>query len=96
MDLFFYREPEEAKEKEDDEVALTTDYPDYGGGASGALGGFGDQWSAQIPDAQWAPDMPPPIAAAPVAGNGWTADGKRAAAFLFLCQKFQYFFFWLG
>ncbi|XP_023768201.1 40S ribosomal protein SA [Lactuca sativa] len=78
VDLFFYREPEEAKEKEDDEVALTTDYPDYGGGASGALGGFGDQWSAQIPDAQWAPDMPPPIAAAPVAGNGWTADAPVA------------------
>lgn len=71
VDLFFYREPEEAKEQED-EVALTTDYPEYGGAA------LGDQWSAQIPDAQWAPDMPPPIAAAPVAGTGWTADAPVA------------------
>ncbi|KAI3513418.1 hypothetical protein L1887_20750 [Cichorium endivia] len=76
VDLFFYREPEEAKEQEE-EAALTTDYPDYGGGA---LGGIGDQWSAQIPDAQWAPDMPPPIAAAPVAGSGWTGDAPVAGA----------------
>ncbi|KVH98670.1 40S ribosomal protein SA-like [Cynara cardunculus var. scolymus] len=65
VDLFFYREPEEAKNEEEDEVALVTDYPEYG---------TGDQWSAQIPDAQWAPDMPPPIAAAPVAAPTWTAD----------------------
>ncbi|KAI3690418.1 hypothetical protein L2E82_48443 [Cichorium intybus] len=74
--IYFSTEPEEVKEQEE-EVALTTDYPDYGGGA---LGGIGDQWSAQIPDAQWAPDMPPPIAAAPVAGSGWTGDTPVAGA----------------
>ena len=71
VDLFFYREPEEAKEPNEDDNAAPADYPDYTAGAIG----MSDNWSAQIPDAQWAPDMTPPIAAAPVAGNGWTADG---------------------
>lgn len=80
VDLFFYGEPEETKEQED-EIAVAADYKDY---AAGAIG-MDDQWSAQIPDAQWAGgDMvPPPIAGAPVvaAATGWTgADAPVAAA----------------
>ncbi|KAI3803312.1 hypothetical protein L1987_31462 [Smallanthus sonchifolius] len=76
VDLFFYREPEEAKEEED-EVAVA-DYKDYGAGAIG----MDDQWSSQIPDAQWAGDVAqPPIAGAPVAASGWTgADAPAGAA----------------
>ncbi|KAM7253667.1 hypothetical protein ACFE04_021821 [Oxalis oulophora] len=65
VDLFFYREPEEAKPEEDDEVvALPTDYPDYSTGAA-------DQWPAQISDAAW-PETAP-------AASGWTAEGVAPA-----------------
>ncbi|KAK9078390.1 hypothetical protein SSX86_002447 [Deinandra increscens subsp. villosa] len=76
VDLFFYREPEEAKEEED-ELAVV-DYKDYGAGAIG----MDDQWSSQIPDAQWSADASqPPIAGAPVAAAGWTgADAPVAVA----------------
>lgn len=81
VDLFFYREPEEAKEQQEDDGAIAADYTDY---AAGALG-MGDQWSSQIPDAQWAGDMAtPPISGAPVAAGGWTgADGKELRTSLF-------------
>lgn len=65
MDLFFYREPEEAKEQEE-EVPAIADYADYS--ASAALGG--DWTSSQIPEAQWTAD-----AAAPAVGGGWAGDG---------------------
>lgn len=70
--MFFYREPEEAKEEEDE--TAVAEYKDYGGGAIGM-----DDWSAQIPDAQWGADGAQlPIAGAPVAAAGWTgADGKK-------------------
>lgn len=65
VDLFFYREPEEAKEEEQEEAPAQIDYPDYGGAA------IGTDWStAQIPEAQWAPDL---AGAAPPAASGWTA-----------------------
>ncbi|KAG6415326.1 hypothetical protein SASPL_122735 [Salvia splendens] len=75
VDLFFYREPEEAKEEEQED-APALDYADYGAAAIG-----GDWSTAQIPEAQWAPDLA--AAAAPVAG-GWAAaetgpDGWDAA-----------------
>lgn len=68
VDLFFYREPEEAKEEEDESGNAIADYPDYGAGA--VVGG--DQWG-QVSDAQWPGDAAAPaaIAAAPVAG-GWS------------------------
>ncbi|CAN6441494.1 unnamed protein product [Victoria cruziana] len=82
VDLFFYRDPEEAKEHEEEEVVAA---PDYGGAAdfsAAALGLSSDQWPAQISDAQWAAGdaAPAPIpaattpvewASAPVAGDGW-------------------------
>ncbi|XP_047306800.1 40S ribosomal protein SA-like [Impatiens glandulifera] len=81
VDLFFYREPEEAKEKDEDEAIAGADYVDYG---AGAIGLGTDQWTNSIADAQWAPDAAvPPIAAAPAAA-GWTGesggDGWDSAA----------------
>eukprot|EP00262_Sarcandra_glabra_P010280 TRINITY_DN2535_c0_g1_i1.p1 TRINITY_DN2535_c0_g1~~TRINITY_DN2535_c0_g1_i1.p1 ORF type:complete len:307 (-),score=60.33 TRINITY_DN2535_c0_g1_i1:201-1121(-) len=86
VDLFFYREPEEAKEQEEEEIAQAPDYgvADY---TAPALGLPGDQWaSTQISDAQWGvPDIavPPVIPAAPgvdwipapvaISGDGWDA-----------------------
>ncbi|KAJ0881171.1 putative ribosomal protein S2 [Helianthus annuus] len=68
VDLFFYREPEEVKEEEDETAVV--DYKDYGAGAIG----MDDQWSSQIPDAQWGGDIAqPPIAGAPVAAADWGA-----------------------
>nr|ASZ85184.1 putative 40S ribosomal protein [Selenicereus monacanthus] len=75
VDLFFYREPEETKEKEEEEAIVTADYgvADYGAAALP-----GDQWAAPIPEGQWAPEMPPPpIPAAP--GVEWTAPPAPAA-----------------
>ncbi|XP_076885757.1 small ribosomal subunit protein uS2-like isoform X2 [Bidens hawaiensis] len=70
VDLFFYREPEEAKEEEDE--AAVADYKDYGASAIG----FDDQWSSQIPDAQWGADADQlPIAGAPVAADAAVAGG---------------------
>ncbi|KAH9625254.1 hypothetical protein KSS87_022164 [Heliosperma pusillum] len=61
VDLFFYREPEEAKEPEDEEIAQVADYgmPDYTAGALGATPA--DNWGAS--DAQWG-DAPTPVPAA--------------------------------
>ncbi|KAF3781674.1 40S ribosomal protein SA [Nymphaea thermarum] len=79
VDLFFYRDPEEAKEHEEEEVVAA---PDYGAAdfSAAALGLPTDQWPAQISDAQWGGDAAPapvpaaaPVewASAPVAGDGW-------------------------
>ncbi|GLU22509.1 hypothetical protein SLE2022_385800 [Rubroshorea leprosula] len=67
VDLFFYREPEEAKQQEEEEAVAAPEYglmgTDFGMGA--------DQWPAQISDAQWPADgVQPPIAAAPT--DNWT------------------------
>jgi len=71
VDLFFYREPEENKEQQEEEAPAGADYADY---TAGALGGISDQWSSQIPDAQWGGQdgVAPAIPAVP--GVSWTAD----------------------
>lgn len=66
MDLFFYREPEEAKEQQEEEVPAIADYAEYGGAALG-----GDWTSSQIPDAQWTADGATSV---PVATGGWSGD----------------------
>ncbi|MBA0870719.1 hypothetical protein Goshw_016378, partial [Gossypium schwendimanii] len=73
VDLFFYREPEEAKQQEEEEAIAAPDYglpaADYGIGSLAA-----DQWPSQIGD-QWSADMvQPPISGVP-AGN-WGDQGK--------------------
>ncbi|CAI9775303.1 unnamed protein product [Fraxinus pennsylvanica] len=67
VDLFFYREPEEAKEQEEEEVPALPDYGDY---TAGALAGA-DWSSLQIPEGQWAPET---ASAIPPAASDWTAD----------------------
>ncbi|CAN6701325.1 unnamed protein product [Malus baccata var. baccata] len=68
VDLFFYREPEEAKEKEEETAAI-----EYGNDFSAPAGG---DWSAQISDAQWPTDASAPIPAAP----GWTVEAVPIVA----------------
>ncbi|XP_010531882.1 PREDICTED: 40S ribosomal protein Sa-1-like [Tarenaya hassleriana] len=90
VDLFFYREPEEAKQQEEEEAVPQTDFglpaPDYG------VGAIGDQWTtAQIPDAAWPGEAQQPIpavpavaswseASVPVAADGWDAAAPPQAA----------------
>ncbi|KAL6010531.1 hypothetical protein ACLOJK_000965 [Asimina triloba] len=72
VDLFFYREPEEAKEQEEEEVAAAPDFgvTEY---SAAALGLPGDQWPSQISDAQWTADIAaPPAALAAVPGVEWS------------------------
>lgn len=79
VDLFFYREPEEAKDQQEEEVPAIQDYPDYGAAAIG-----GGEWtSSQIPDVQWTAE---PVPAAPVAG-GWAGEEGECIHLLF---KFFY------
>ncbi|KAL6140621.1 hypothetical protein ACLB2K_058919 [Fragaria x ananassa] len=66
VDLFFYREPEEAKEQEEEEAVQAPEYLEYSGG----LGG--DQWPTQGADASWSADAAPAIPAIPAAG--WTGE----------------------
>ncbi|KAK4350677.1 hypothetical protein RND71_029990 [Anisodus tanguticus] len=66
VDLFFYREPEEAKDAQEEEVPVIADYAEYGGAALS-----GDWTSSQIPDAQWSADAAPSV---PVATGGWSGD----------------------
>ncbi|KAL8482211.1 hypothetical protein ACS0TY_027807 [Phlomoides rotata] len=72
VDLFFYREPEESKEQEEEDLPALPDYAvDYASGA-------GADWStAQIPEGQWAPDLAGPI---PAVASGWTAAEPGVAA----------------
>ena len=49
VDLFFYRDPDEAKEKEEEEEAGGPPAPDFGAPEYGAVPAM----LTQIPDAQW-------------------------------------------
>ncbi|KAH7857968.1 hypothetical protein Vadar_018422 [Vaccinium darrowii] len=69
VDLFFYREPEESKEQQEEEAPVQ-EY-DYG---AAALGG-GEQWN-QLPDTQWPVEAP---AIAGAVATGWTQDAVPAA-----------------
>ncbi|CAN6558308.1 unnamed protein product [Malus baccata var. baccata] len=68
VDLFFYRELEEAKEKEEETATI-----EYGNDFSAPVG---DDWSAQISDAQWPTDASAPIPAAP----SWTVEAAPIVA----------------
>ncbi|GAB4849994.1 hypothetical protein Ancab_029293 [Ancistrocladus abbreviatus] len=73
VDLFFYREPEEAKEEKDEETAPVAEYGtiDYSAAATG-------DWGA--PETQWTQDVAEqaPIIAAPVVD--WTTAAVPAGA----------------
>ncbi|ONI15271.1 hypothetical protein PRUPE_3G034600 [Prunus persica] len=70
VDLFFYREPEEAKEKEEEEAVADSGYG-MGGYTAPGIDLGGDQWPTQASDATWLADAP---AAAPASGVGWNAE----------------------
>lgn len=68
VDLFFYREPEEAKEQQEEE-APAPDYADYSAATLGV-----DTWgTGGIPEGEWSMNAPQPAIAA-VAPAGWTQD----------------------
>lgn len=68
MDLFFYRDPEEAKEQEEEEVAAAPDFGavDYTGPP---LGLSADQWPGQVAETQWSAEVAAPLTAIPPAGT---------------------------
>ncbi|XP_074576686.1 small ribosomal subunit protein uS2y-like [Curcuma longa] len=76
VDLFFYRDPEEAKEQEEEEAPVAPDFgavPDYGAMVPNDQWAAAEQW---VPDAAAAPVMAPPVpgvtpAQVPVASDGW-------------------------
>ena len=73
VDLFFYREPEEAKQQEEDEAVVGADYgiTDY---AAAGIGGLpADQWPSQIADAPWPAEVPGTLPAVP--SVSWTGEG---------------------
>lgn len=74
--MFFYREPEEAKEEE--EEAALGDYADY---SAPALGGT-DQWSSQITDAQWNNEGVPAAIPAVPGATSWTVDAGESLEFI--------------
>ncbi|KAK9131507.1 hypothetical protein Sjap_011994 [Stephania japonica] len=87
VDLFFYREPEEAKEHEEEEAIAAPDYvADF---STAALGLPSDQWSSQIADSQWTTELAAPAgipaadwttAPVPLVGDGWDVAAAPPAA----------------
>nr|QCO76341.1 hypothetical protein [Tamarix hispida] len=81
VDLFFYREPEEAKEEEEEGPAVV----DYGtvDFTAGPMPALPEQWGAPV-EPQWTADMvaAPPVAAAPdaVPTGEWTSAEAPVAA----------------
>ncbi|KAK2635751.1 hypothetical protein Ddye_030543 [Dipteronia dyeriana] len=80
VDLFFYREPEEVKQAEEEEMVQPIEYS--GGAPDYSMNLASDQWPTQMSDAQWPSEVQKPISVVPgvpffpegVAGDGWDAD----------------------
>lgn len=89
VDLFFYREPEEAKQQEEEEAVPI---PDYGLGDYSAPPLASDQWPVQGSDTQWNPDVQQPISAVPTT---WATEPGKNYATLF-CFVFCFFFYNFG
>ncbi|XAR67556.1 hypothetical protein NMG60_11002350 [Bertholletia excelsa] len=75
VDLFFYRDPEEAKKQEEEEASPAVENFDYGAAALG-----GDQWGGQLTDVQWPGDAVQPAIPAVPAAAGWTPEAAPVAA----------------
>ncbi|KAI5649918.1 hypothetical protein M9H77_35923 [Catharanthus roseus] len=75
VDLFFYREPEEAKEQQEEEVPALPEYGDY---TSAPLGV--DSWgtTGAIPEGDWSMNAAQPSIPA-VAPTGWAGDAGAVA-----------------
>ncbi|KAF5471912.1 hypothetical protein F2P56_008675 [Juglans regia] len=77
VDLFFYRESEEAKQqKEEEAVAI----PNYGLIDYSASPLTSDQWPVQVADTQWSPHVQHPISAVPTTWATEPAAGDWDAA----------------
>ncbi|KAL2932990.1 40S ribosomal protein SA [Bienertia sinuspersici] len=78
VDLFFYREPEETKEQEEEEAAPVADFAaiDYG-----AAGLASDQWASLPGDGNWgaAPELAVPAVTPVPAVGDWSATPAAAA-----------------
>ena len=83
VDLFFFREPEEPKETDEEEAVVTADYGDYG-----SVPLIGDQWAAAplpgetldgsvppVAEADWTTAQAPPAAAPVAAAAATISDG---------------------
>jgi len=87
VDLFFYREPEEAKQQEEEETVPAADYAlppaDYGISAG--------EWSSTIADSQWTADVAQqPIPAAnffPEQGNNIHSDLRVTYLSVIFCTN---------
>ncbi|OIW17536.1 hypothetical protein TanjilG_22648 [Lupinus angustifolius] len=77
VDLFFYREPEEAKQQDEDEVIPGADYAiqDFNAPTIGGIAADG-QWPTAV-DSSWTDAVPQPIAAVPGAVT-WAAAAPEA------------------
>uniref|UniRef100_A0A0A9CQ35 40S ribosomal protein SA n=1 Tax=Arundo donax TaxID=35708 RepID=A0A0A9CQ35_ARUDO len=85
VDLFFYRDPEEAKELEEEEAPVAPDYTavaEYGAPTTDTWGN--DQWGAAEAPAAALPGAPVGTewgaALAPVAAEGWDSAAVPPAA----------------
>ncbi|RZB97137.1 40S ribosomal protein SA isoform B [Glycine soja] len=72
VDLFFYREPEEAKQQEEDEAPPAQDYAisDFNAAGIGSFPATDGQWPAAV-EQPWTEEAPQPISAAP---TNWTPE----------------------
>jgi len=78
VDLFFYREPEETKEREEDEGAA----PEFAAVeyAAPALGLAGEQWGPEAAEAgQWEPEVAAVPASGAVPAAGWDVAAPAPA-----------------
>ncbi|KAL4349139.1 hypothetical protein AHAS_Ahas10G0012100 [Arachis hypogaea] len=77
VDLFFYREPEEAKQQEEEELPAAPEYAIQDFGAAGIAGfpAADGEWGAVTAEQSWTEPVPQqPIAAAPA---NWAPDAGK-------------------
>jgi small subunit ribosomal protein SAe len=92
VDLFIYREPEEAKDRDDEEgVAHEFAQPEYA--APALLSAADAQWGPEGADAaQWEPETAAAIPAAAAPGAEWTGAGIVSMAKLRILREANGFF----
>ncbi|XP_062083783.1 small ribosomal subunit protein uS2-like isoform X2 [Humulus lupulus] len=78
VDLFFYREPEEAKQEDEEEAIVGADYGVTDYATSGIAGLSAEQWPTQMADAPWPAEAAGAIPAVPAVG--WTTEAVPLAA----------------
>lgn len=82
MDLFFYRDPEEAKEQEETEAPVA---PEFGAVPEYSVMVPTDNWTTE----QWTPDIAATTAIPAAAGTDWTANqGRNRSIFKVFISNF--------